>query len=150
VVVRLLDIGSDQLPLFFNLPDQTNPDLEIRGSRAVDYFYGIYLTQAKALLRAAQRSEMKILYPMVSDMSDVKTFKALIADAKKKLREERQPHCRSVKDGIMIETPAAALLSDQLLSKVDFANIGSNDLLQYTLAASRGNPLMEEKYHILL
>ncbi|MFC2165880.1 phosphoenolpyruvate--protein phosphotransferase [Acidobacteriota bacterium] len=149
VVVRLLDVGSDKLPLFLDLPDQTNPDLEIRGSRAVDYFYGIYLTQAKAILRASQSSEMKILYPMVSDMSDVKTFKSLIADAKKKLREEGQPHRKSVKDGIMIETPAAALLSDQLLRQVDFANIGSNDLLQYTLAASRGNPIVEEKYHIL-
>ena len=149
VVVRLLDVGSDKLPLFLDLPYQINPDLEIRGSRAVEYFYGIYLTQAKALLRASQDSEMKILYPMVSDMSDVKTFKSLIADANKKLREEGQPYCKSVKDGIMIETPAAALLANQLLSQVDFANIGSNDLLQYTLAASRGNPLIENKYHIL-
>jgi phosphotransferase system enzyme I (PtsI) len=149
VIARLLDIGSDKLPRFINLPEQTNPDLEIRGARAVEYYYDIYFTQAKALLRAAKHSEMKILYPMVSDMSDLSTFKTLISDAKKKLKNESQQFCMSVKEGIMIETPAAALLADQLLCKVDFANIGSNDLLQYTLAASRGNPIAEEKYHIL-
>jgi phosphotransferase system enzyme I (PtsI) len=149
VNMRLLDIGSDKVPLFFNLPEQTNPDLGIRGARAVEYCYDIYLTQAKALLRAAQHSEMKLLYPMVSDMSDLMTFKSLISDAKKKLKKEKQPFCQSVKDGIMIETPASALLAEQLLRKVDFANIGSNDLLQYTLASSRGIPLLEEKYHIL-
>ena len=149
VVVRLLDIDSDKIPLFLDLPDQTNPDLEIRGSRAVEYFYAIYLTQAKALLRASQHSEMKILYPMVSDVSDLMTFKSLISDAEKTLKKENRQHCNSVKDGIMIETPAAALMAEQLLRKVDFANIGSNDLLQYTLAASRGNPNVEEKYHIL-
>jgi phosphotransferase system enzyme I (PtsI) len=149
VVTRLLDIGSDKVPLFLDLPEQTNPDLEIRGARAVEYYYEIYLTQVKALLRAAQHSEIKILYPMVSDMSDLMTFKSLISAAKKTLKKENQQHCKSVKDGIMIETPAAALLAEQLLRKVDFANIGTNDLLQYTLAASRGNPIVEEKYHIL-
>jgi len=149
VIVRLLDIGSDKLPLFLKLPEQTNPDLGIRGARAVEYYYGIYLTQVKALLRAARHSEMKLLYPMVSDMSDLMTFKSLVSDAKKELKKKKQSYCRSVKDGIMIETPAAALLAEQLLRKVDFANIGSNDLLQYTLAASRGNPVVEENYHIL-
>ena len=149
VVVRLLDIGADKLPLFFDLPEQTNPDLGIRGARAVECCFDIYLTQAKALLRAAQHSELKLLYPMISDMSDLMIFKSLISTAKKELKKERQSYCRSVKDGIMIETPAAALLAEQLLSKVYFGNIGSNDLLQYTLAASRGNPFLEEKYHIL-
>jgi len=148
-VARLLDIGSDKVPLFLDMPEQTNPDLEIRGARAVEYYYEIYHTQAKALLRAALHSEMKILYPMVSDMSDLMTFKSLISDAEKTLKKENQQHCNSVEDGIMIETPAAALMAEQLLRKVDFANIGSNDLLQYTLAASRGNSFVEENYHIL-
>ena len=86
---------------------------------------------------------------MVSDMSDLMIFKSLISDAKRKLKKERQPYGGLVKDGIMIETPAAALLAEQLLRAVDFANIGSNDLLQYTLAASREIPFLEEKYHIL-
>jgi phosphotransferase system enzyme I (PtsI) len=149
VVVRLLDIGSDKFPLFFNLPEQTNPDLGIRGARAVEYCFDIYLTQAKAILRASQHAEIKILYPMISDTNDLATFKSLISTAKKELEKEGKTYCKTVKDGIMIETPAGALLADQLLEKVDFGNIGSNDLLQYTLAASRGNPIFEEKYHIL-
>jgi len=149
VVVRLLDIGADKSPLFFDLPEQTNPDLGIRGARAVEYFYDIYLTQAKAILRAARGFDIKLLYPMVSDMSDIRTFKSLISDARKKLKKSDQPYSRSVKDGIMIETPAAALLAEQLLRKTSFATIGSNDLLQYTIAASRENPLLGEKYHIL-
>jgi phosphotransferase system enzyme I (PtsI) len=149
VVVRMLDIGADKRPLFFDLPEQTNPDLGIRGARAVEYFYDIYLTQAKAILRAAKGFEIKLLYPMVSDMSDIRTFKSLVSDARKKLKKAGQAYGRSVKDGIMIETPAAALLAEQLLRKTDFATIGSNDLLQYTVAASRGNPLLGEKYHIL-
>jgi phosphotransferase system enzyme I (PtsI) len=149
VILRLLDIGSDKIPFFFNLPEQNNPDLGIRGARAVEYFYDIYLIQAKALLRAAQHSEIKLLYPMVSDVSDLRTYRSLISDAKKQLRSEGKPYRQSVKEGIMIETPAAALLSEQLLREVNFANIGSNDLLQYTLAASRGIPFLEEKYHIL-
>ena len=149
VVVRLLDIGADKLPLYFKLPPQTNPDLEIKGARAVEGFYDIYLAQAKALLRAAKHGDLRILYPMVSDTSDVFTFKKLFSDAKKVLRAEKKTFNDKITYGIMIETPSAALMADKLLKDVGFANIGSNDLLQYTLAASRGNPLVEKRYHIL-
>lgn len=149
VTIRLLDIGSDKLPLFLALPDQINPDLEIKGARAVESFYDVYLAQAKAILMAAKYGDLRILYPMVSDNSDIFTFKKLISDAKKALTKEMKEYNKNIIDGIMIETPSAALLADKLLRYVSFANIGSNDLLQYTLAASRGIPLVEKRYHIL-
>ncbi|OGS28158.1 MAG: phosphoenolpyruvate--protein phosphotransferase [Elusimicrobia bacterium RIFOXYB2_FULL_48_7] len=152
VTVRLLDVGADKLPLFFNLPPQVNPDLEMKGARAVEAFHGVYLAQAKALLRAAVHSrggDLRVLYPMVSDMTDLATFRKLFSAAKKELRKEKVKFKANIPDGIMIETPAAAIMSDVLLKEAHFANIGSNDLLQYTLAASRGHPLVEKRYHIL-
>ncbi len=149
VVVRLLDIGSDKLPLFINLPQQINPDLEIKGARAVEIFYDLYLTQVKAILRAAKGRDLRILYPMVTDESDIIVFKKLISRAKKELNKEKEAFSKKITEGIMIEIPSAALRADVLLPMVDFANIGSNDLLQYTLAAYRGNALVEKRYHIL-
>lgn len=149
VMIRLLDIGSDKLPLFFKLPNQTNPDMEIKGARAAEIFYEIYLIQAKAILRASRFGDLRVVYPMVSDGSDILTFKKLMSDAKKVLRKEKKEFNDKIIDGIMIETPSSALIADVLLKNVHFANIGSNDLVQYTLAASRGNPLVEKRYHIL-
>lgn len=148
VSARLLDIGSDKLPLFLTLPHQVNPDLEIKGARAVESFYDIYLDQAKALLRAAKFGGLRVLYPMVSDAGDIATFKKLFSDARSRLVREKKEFGEII-DGIMIETPSAAILADSLLKDVGFANIGSNDLLQYALAASRGNRLTEKRYHIL-
>jgi phosphotransferase system enzyme I (PtsI) len=149
MVVRLLDIGSDKLPSFFILPEQKNPDLEIKGARAVGLFNDVYLAQVKALLRAGVHGDIRLLYPMVADAGDIGTFRELAAQARHWLNVEKKPYAQKVREGIMIETPSAALLADELLGLVDFANIGSNDLLQYTLAASRGNPLVEQRYHIL-
>ena len=149
VIVRLLDIGQDKMPTYLDLPPQDNPDLGIRGARALEFFYDVYLTQMKAILRASLRGDMRILFPMVSDLSDVDAFKDFISEVKSILKKEKKEFKKNIKIGIMIETPAAAIMSDQLLKYVDFANIGSNDLLQYTLAASRGNMAVEKRYHIL-
>ncbi|MFC1512586.1 phosphoenolpyruvate--protein phosphotransferase [bacterium] len=149
ITIRLLDIGSDKLPSFFILPRQVNPDMEIKGARAVEVFYDVYLTQAKAILRASMFGNFRLLYPMISDFSDIETYKNLINDAKKSLRKEKIKFADRIKQGIMVETPAAALLADEFLKDIDYVNIGSNDLLQYTLAASRGNPVIENRYHIL-
>lgn len=149
VVIRLLDIGRDKIPNYIHLPAQENPDLGIRGARALDFSYDIYLTQAKAILRASLYGDLKILYPMVSDVNDINSFKNLLSRAKSILKREGKRFKGDLKQGIMIETPSAAIMSRSLLKYVDFANIGSNDLLQYTLAASRGNTFSEKRYHIL-
>lgn len=148
VTLRLLDIGCGKMPRYLHLPPQDNPDLGIRGARALDFFYGIYFAQIKAALRAAKHGNIRILFPMVSDLSDVNEFKDLSSKARSALKREKKAF-KEVPQGIMIETPSAALMSDVILKNVDFANIGSNDLLQYTLAASRGNPTVEKRYHIM-
>ena len=149
VVVRLLDIGGDKLPGYLNLPQQENPDLGIRGARAVGLFYDIFFKQIKAILRASVYGDLRILYPMVSDISDIETYREILKAAQLQLRKEKTKFKSNIKEGIMIETPSAAIMADCLLKEVDFANIGSNDLIQYTLAASRGNQLVEKRYHIL-
>ncbi len=149
ISLRLLDIGTDKMPGYMSLPPQDNPDMGIRGARALDYFYDIYLTQAKAALRASAGNSIRVLFPMVSDLGDIKAFKGLLSRTKAELKKEKKKCGRGVKEGIMVETPSAALLAEQLFEHVDFANIGSNDLLQYAMAASRGNPSVEKRYHIL-
>jgi phosphotransferase system enzyme I (PtsI) len=148
VALRLLDIGGDKLPDYLTLPEQENPDLGIRGARSLEFFYDVYLTQVKAALRASIYGDLQILYPMVSDLADINSFKNLVSQAKSHLKEEGKVFNSDIKQGIMIETPAAVIMADELFKQVDFANIGSNDLLQYTLAASRGDLSTEKRYHI--
>ncbi|MGA2089964.1 MAG: phosphoenolpyruvate--protein phosphotransferase [Endomicrobiales bacterium] len=149
VTVRLLDISSDKLPPFLRLPEGINADMELRGAMAVEVFPDLYITQVKAILRANTHGNARLLYPMVSDIGDLKTFRAIVRQAKALLSHEKKTFNSTFTEGIMVETPAAVLMIDQLLKVVDFINIGSNDLLQYTLAASRGNALAEARYHIL-
>lgn len=150
VTVRLLDIGTDKLPPYLKLPRQINPDLGLRGAMAVETFPEIYLTQVKALLRASIDSDLQLLYPMVSDLGDLKTFREILSKARKNLRKEHVKfNDKDIREGIMVETPSAVMMAEELLREIDFINIGSNDLLQYALAASRGNMLVEKRYHIL-
>ncbi|MFH1848116.1 MAG: phosphoenolpyruvate--protein phosphotransferase [Candidatus Omnitrophota bacterium] len=149
VTIRLLDIGGDKMPSYLTLPEQDNPDLGLRGARALEFFHDAYLVQMKAILQSSVYGNARILYPMVSDISDVVSFERLVSKAASILKKEKKEFRQDVKKGIMIETPAAAIMSQELLSEVDFANIGSNDLLQYTLAASRSHEMAERKYHIL-
>jgi phosphotransferase system enzyme I (PtsI) len=149
VNIRLLDISTDKMPTYLRLPAAENHDLGIRGARAIDVFYYVYLDQIKAILRASVYGNIRLLYPMISDISDIESFRGIKRKAESALRKEKKEYRKDIKEGIMIETPAAALMSGILMKYVDFANIGSNDLLQYTLAASRGNQIIEKRYHIL-
>jgi len=149
VNIRLLDISEDKMPTYLHLAPGENHDLGIRGARAIDVLYDTYLRQTKAILRASVYGKARLLYPMISDVSDIESFRELKEKAESVLRKEKKKYRKDIKEGIMIETPAAALMSGTLMKYVDFANIGSNDLLQYTLAASRGNQIIEKRYHIL-
>ncbi len=149
ISVRLLDIAADKTPPYMVLPEQDNPDLGIRGARAAEIFRSTYLDQIKAVLHAARDSRVGFLYPMVSDLSDIESFRFLVKEAEKELRQEKLKFLTDIREGIMIETPAAALNAEVLMEEVDFANLGTNDLLQYTLAASRGNRFVETRYHIM-
>ncbi len=149
VDIRFLDISGDKMPAYLNLLSGENSDLGIRGARAIDIFYDIYLSQTKAMLRASAYGNVRLLYPMISDISDIESFRAVVNKAKSVLTEEGKKYKKDIKEGIMIETPAAAVMAGTLLKYVDFANIGSNDLLEYTLAASRNSQIIEKRYHIL-
>jgi phosphoenolpyruvate-protein phosphotransferase (PTS system enzyme I) len=150
VVVRLLDIREDKLPPYFNFYRRMRHGLCLRGAIAAETFPEIYIKQVRALLRANVNSNLRLLYPMISDLGDVKTFRNIIKKAKKMLRQERVDfNDVNIQEGVMIETPAAAVMAEKILKEVDFANIGSNDLSIYTLAVSRGSLSAEKRYHIL-
>ena len=150
ITVRLLDISTDKVPPFLKLPEGMNADMELRGAMAVDTYPELYITQVKALLRANVWENMRLLFPMVSDRSDLSTFRDIVQEARTRLKKEKvNIYQGAIKEGIMIETPAAVMMAEDLSNNVDFINIGSNDLLAYTLAASRGSMVSEKRYHIL-
>jgi phosphotransferase system enzyme I (PtsI) len=149
VDIRFLDISGDKMPAYLQLPSGENGDLGIRGARAIDMFYDMYLNQTKAMMRASAFGNVRLLYPMISDISDIESFREVVKEAKSILDNEGEKYKKDIKEGIMIETPAAAVMAGTLLKRVNFANIGSNDLLEYTLAASRNSQIIEKRYHIL-
>jgi phosphotransferase system enzyme I (PtsI) len=149
VDIRFLDVTGDKMPAYLQLPSGENNDLGIRGARAINIFYDMYLSQTKAILRASAYGKVRLLYPMISDVSDIDSFREVVDEAKSILDYEGRKYNKNTEEGIMIETPAAAVMAGTLLRHADFANIGSNDLLEYTLAASRNSQIIEKRYHIL-
>ncbi|HNX90396.1 MAG TPA: phosphoenolpyruvate--protein phosphotransferase [Candidatus Omnitrophota bacterium] len=149
ITVRLLDIGPDKMPSYLSLPSDIAPGAELRGALAVETFPKLYTSQIKALLRANKNSNLRILYPMVSDLNDLKVFRSILQSSIRDLTKEKKTFdVNSVLEGVMIETPGAVMMIQEILKQVDFVNIGSNDLLQYTLASTRGNIASEKRYHI--
>ncbi|MFR7996838.1 MAG: putative PEP-binding protein, partial [Blautia sp.] len=145
VIIRTVDLGADKQANYMNLPDELNPAMGNRGIRVCLDRKKMFRAQIRAIYRASIYGNLSIMYPMITSMEEVEEIWKIVSEVKVGLDQKEIPY-KDIQNGIMVETPAAAMICPELARRADFISLGTNDLTQYVLAMDAQNPQLEKKF----